>query len=354
MPVAESQIELHGEVPVSLALGSSDNWFVERQILDADGEVTPTSSKKMKSGTTVASVTIPPQIRVNRSGWFITPHPSHRMARKMIGFAVVVLILAIAIHVLEPVLVRWGVMSDAVAGSFKFGLLDYPVLMVLVSPLILVPLIMRMTANVTDLRRQQSFLAAPPPAPIIQVGPNIKSDVALKIKVKWSELPTDWVALNARVQVGMPTPERKAHIRALGRTPGGQPPLGLSTELPPRWQGADEDGTGVGESTPLANPTTRERLFLEPLRVKARGETVEVDLESGQAILPLPEGSWPGSEYSALISFHWELVLQVERRHGFPLLWVEPLLMQPGAGPFEVAQLPIQSGRLEMSGTAAV
>ena len=67
---------------------------------------------------------------------------------------VVLLILGIVVHVLEPVLLRWGVMSDSLAASVKIGMLDYPLLFVAAAPLVIAPLLIRIIANVIDVRWQ--------------------------------------------------------------------------------------------------------------------------------------------------------------------------------------------------------
>ena len=114
----------------------------------------------------------------------------------------------------------------------------------------------------------------------------------------------------------------------------------------------DMMGTGVGERTPLEGPD-KERLFLSPLPVQEMGSAVEFPIEDARnggidIHLPLPDGEWPGSEYSSLLSFHWEVVTMVEIEDDFPLKWVLPIQVLHDGSPRRMDILQIQSGRAEM------
>jgi hypothetical protein len=263
----------------------------------------------------------------------------------LIPYAVVFLILGILIHTLEPVLLRWGVMTEAFAGSVQFGLLEYPVLFVAAAPLVIAPIIMRVIANVVDVRRQRSFSRNPPPSPKISIEEAV-ADQPVRFTCEFSE-SLKVTSAKAWLRVGLLSPDRTAWMAAHGRSPDDRPPAGLSTPLPDGWMPSGADGSGVGESTPLLIGKGSSQLFQEPMRLRAEGRPVT--LTEGVQEVEVPEGPWPGSEYGPLVSIHYELVFALEFASGPTLHYLQPLDVSAGKKPHQVRNPIVDSGRLESS-----
>ena len=343
--IAEYRLSNAKSAPCELQMGGEDSFFVERILSDSIGSAdSPRWIEPSKSA--------PPQLCSNRSGWFLTPNRGHRLARRMIGVAVVSIILALIIHAFEPVLVNAGIMSESYAGSIRIGLLDYPVLLLIFLPVFFIPILMRIGSNIVDYRRTRKFLAAPPPSLSIRVVGEPNTTDSVSVKIQFPKPIENWISAKAGVQVGMTTPSREVLLRAVGCDEGDQNPPGFSTSLPRIFLQEDMMGTGIGERTPLEGPD-KERLFLAPLPVQGSGELVEISVEdacdAGTTVnLPLPVGQWPGSEYSSLLSFHWEVVVIVEIEGDLPLKWVKPIQVSHDGSARSMAELPVQLSRAEM------
>ena len=89
-----------------------------------------------------------------RSGWYIIPNNLHSVARRLIHFAVILLLITLTYLFVEPILSALGIPSLGTQ-SIRLGLLDYPVLTVVVVPFLLMPLLLRMVANFLDLKKPQ-------------------------------------------------------------------------------------------------------------------------------------------------------------------------------------------------------
>jgi len=218
--------------------------------------------------------------------------------------------------------------------------LDYPKLLFISFPIFVLPIIIRMIANSRDISRQNAYIANPIDDPEISF---ITGDGWLEVQS--IELPEGVVTEGFHLQAGVAIPERKTMLRALDRPEGGQPPPGMSTELPEkRISSGDEHGTGVGEATPL--PVEHARvLLLEPLRVRALGPYVHSGAE-----FPLrlegPEQRWPGTIYSSVIAFHWEIHVHAEW-NGTSVRWVKPVIMPQTDEPVIIDELPLRGARSE-------
>ena len=339
MPVAEVSWPDDPSSPTSaLNLGNDSGWFIQRELVTE----LPGGGVHLSSSPQVKEEGQPRQ--TIRSGWCLTPHPLHKAARTLIPWSVVLLILGIVIHVFEPVLLRWGVMPDTLASSVKIGMLDYPLLFVAAAPLILAPLLIRVIANVIDVRWQHEFAKDPPTPPALVIGP-ATSDQPLCVTVTADE-SVGATSIRAWVRAGLLTPHHDALLAAYGKAADARPPLGLSTPLPGAWLSDTDDVTGVGESTPMVLGRGPARLFAEPMRLHADG--VREQIEQGIAVhLEPPAGPWPGSEYGPLVNIHWELVLFIKRNGSRPLYWLESLQVDDAESGHHVPVLMSESDRLE-------
>ena len=334
IPIVEVIVESEQEAPPAFSIGQDDNWKVEWRSTKADDDF-PTLECEISR--------FPYDfITKSRSGWYIEPDPLQSLARKAIRPAVLIIILSLLIHSLEPSLVASGLLSESFAGSYRIGPLDYPKLLFFSFPLFAVPIILRIVAYLRDIRRQNRYISKP--LEDIVTSTEIKSN-NLELWLKQS--PVDVMLQRARIQVGMIVPEREKVLEALEREEGRQSSPGMSTSLPDRRITSGEElGTGVGEAIPLAVAHQR-LLLLEPLRVMASGEWIGLAGETGRLNLPGPSDIWPGSIYSALIAIHWELVIEAVRDDGTRMKWVKPILIPERGGLVPIPTMPVRSGRTE-------
>ena len=92
-----------------------------------------------------------------RRGWYLIPNPIHNLVRRFINGVVIILLLSLFYLFISPVLILVGLPVYGL-NTVRWGLLDYPALAVIVVPLIFAPLLIRVFANLGELRRQQKFL----------------------------------------------------------------------------------------------------------------------------------------------------------------------------------------------------
>ena len=92
-------------------------------------------------------------------------------------------------------------------------------------------------------------------------------------------------------------------------------------------------------------------MMLEPMRVLEPGKWVELSDKEDLIGITLegPEELWPGSIYSGLIAVHWELIIEFLRNDGTKMKWVRPITMDDYHHKIEIENLPVRSGRLELS-----
>ena len=320
-----------------LSLGSTDGWFIHRTVRDDKPKSARlVSERDSKSETKV--------LLSSRVGWGLSPHPLHSIARKWIPYGVVILIFAIVMHVLEPVLLGSGLISERFAGSVNLGLLDYPILFVMAAPFVAIPIVLRVLGNVADIRSQHMFKNNLPQSPKISVSnSNTKGPIMVKVKIPEQLKNRE---LHGYVRVGLLPPHRNAMMSALSVDEFDYPPVGLSTPLPSSWMKHADDGSGIGESTPMLIGRGSSNLFIEPMRIQVNGDRqsitsdVEVKLET-------PDGPWPASEYGPFVNINWELVLEFQSGRKRPLYWVERLSVESLDNSHSVPQLIAHGGRLE-------
>ncbi len=333
IPVVEYKFEVDGPVIPSFILGKKDSWFVERTI---DGEY---------DIDTNYHGTVPQIIEKQRTGWYLLPHPIHAKARIFINYVVIILLFCLFYLFTTPIQSSIGIPTFG-TGKVRLGLLDYPILAVVVVPLMIAPIALRITANLGDLNRQKKFLMNSPPSPLI-VTEETSSGSNLKGEIKFSETKDDWITMKLSWRVGILPPARHKVFSALNIDPSGQPPPGLTTPLPHHWEKGLDDGTGMGEDAPMERHDAPGGVFLRPMRIMSSSESSDIDLQGGMFELEKPEGNWPGTVYGDLVRVHWELIVNIERKNGGPLLWVEPLTILHNKEHVVNEEISISDGRTE-------
>ena len=334
IPLVEVLLESETPPPPEFKIGNDKSWLLEwRPVREKDVNL-PMISKE------VTYTTLPFLMRT-RNGWYIEPDPLHKISRKTIFPGVFTLVTALLLHALEPALINIELIPNDIFTSISIGPLDYPLMIVLAFPVFMLPILVRVLANIKDIRRQNEYIANPLPNPEIEIK-NVSTEF---VEISNIDLPKGIVATRARIQVGVAIPEREVLLRATGRRRIGQPPPGMSTELPERRiTTADEHGTGVGESLPMTVGRGR-LLHLEPMRIQDFGPW-EL-LRDFPLKISGPPNPWPGTIYSAMIAIHWEIVIEAEKDGGLKMKWVRPITVDFPSKEIGFQDLPIRSGRSE-------
>ena len=333
IPIVEHSFEVEEDAVPPFRLGTEDSWIIER-VIDGDYEIDTEYHGKT-----------PHIIEKQRTGWYLIPHPIHAKVRKYINLVVVILLFSLFYLFTTPLQASLGIPTWG-TGKVRLGLLDYPLLTVIIVPMMIAPIVLRVLANLGDLRRQRLFLANAPPRPKIDLD-DLKSGKNLKGKVEFEETQEDWVGMKVSWRVGILPPARHKVFAALGRDPNGQPPPGLTTPLPHHWEKGLDDGTGMGEDAPMERHDAPGGVFLRPMRIMGKGSSQVLDLDDGGFVLEKPDGDWPGTIYGDLLRVHWELIINIERKKGGPLLWVEPLVVSHPDGSTINEEIIISDGRTE-------
>jgi len=337
---AKEAYERIRNMPPPFRIGSKSTWLVERRYTldDETLKLDEKHAQEMLESAPRDSI-----IDRQRNGWYLTPNVVHAQARKIMNFSVTVLLVALTYLFLEPLISTWGIPSIG-TGRVRFGLLDYPLLAVVVVPILFVPIMMRVTANFSDLVKQRRFLKSQPAVPKIDFHSDTTSGGELVATIQFPEAKDNWKSMSVLWRVGVLPPSRKALMEALGRKENTQPAPGLTTELPHHWTVDLDDGTGGGEDSPMQSTDVKGGLFLRPMRIMQQSEIVNV--AEGKTIIPPPKGNWPGTIFSPLIRIHWEMVVIIERENLPELLWVQPLKVKHPAL-FCVTDAIVNSGRTE-------
>ena len=338
VPISEVEVEHSGIDVTDFRIGSEEGWFVEWSECEDDG------SERLVLDCEI-SFTPPSFLTRARQGWFIKPDPLHNISRKLIIPTVILLIISLFIHAIEPVLVELGLIGNLIAGSVKIGPLDYPRLLFYTFPLFLMPLLFRTIANFRDMSRQSKINQSPFKQPVLSI---IESRESPEVNIL--EIDSDLSITRSMIRVGVVSPERSTILASLGRRSGGQPSPGMSTILPEkRISPGDEVGSGVGESTPMQS-TSKRSVILEPMRIMSQSKWVS-GIEIKQPFkIPMPEENWPGSVYSSLIAIHWEITIEFEQLDGRRISWVSPVIIPQSDHSTEIPVAPVISGRAELSG----
>lgn len=324
----------------SFKIGEKSSWLIERRYL-FDGK---TIKHEIYDYGVEDDSEWPIIVEKQRRGWYLTPHPIHATARRFINGVVYVLLIALLYLFIEPLLDSIGIPGIGTE-TVRIGLLDYPLLALVVGPLFFIPLGLRVAANFSDLRKQKRFLNDRPLSPEIKIIGDVVADKELKLKIKFDTIQDNWNSISVYWRVGALPPARDAVFSALNRTIEGQPPPGLTTKLPHHWEVGLDDGTGAGEDAPMQRQEVKGGLFLRPMRVMQSGGKVEYS--KNEMVLNNPQNSWPGTTITPLVRIHWEIVVKIERENEGPLLWVEPLRVKHSSEHVEQKTLMVNDGRTE-------
>lgn len=330
-------------------IASEDGWFVEREIISDDGESIQLNYEEQnvaKETKLSETETFDPIIEAQRLGWYIRPHPIHMKTRNLVNISVIILLMSLVYLFISPALSSFGIPTFGTS-NIRIGLLDYPVLALFVVPIVSIPFLLKIGANIGDLRRQKLFLKNAPEEPKITIIDEPVSGNHLSVQVEFKEFRDDWNDVRVLWRVGALPPERSAIFEANGRDFNGQPPPGMTTEIPNKWIQAFDDGTAGGEDAPMEIANVRGGMFLRPMRIMETGGTSQ--WKSSDEILKLdgPENCWPGTFYTPLLKIHWELIVSIQRQKGGPLLFVKPLVVKPSTNPTKISNAVVNDGRAE-------
>ena len=331
--VAEHTFEVDGATVPEFTIGNEESWIIER-IVQGDSEIDCSHHG-----------TEPQIITAQRTGWYLTPNPIHARVRKFMTITVIFLLTCLFYLFTVPIQDSLGIPTFG-TGKIRLGLLDYPLLAVLVVPLMLAPLVIRATANVTDLNRQRLFLNNPPVPPKISIG-KVTSGENLEGKITIPETRDGWENIRISWRVGVLPPARHKVFEKLERDIEGQPPPGLTTPLPHHWERGLDDGTGMGEDAPMQNHDLPGGFFLRPMRMMGRGGKMDLPIAGGEFDLEPPRGKWPGTLYGDLVRIHWEVIVQIFREKGGTLLWVMPITVEHSGEKIVNTDVTIYDGRSE-------
>ena len=329
LPITKKKIESTDYAP-NFIIETDDGWLIEQLSSDKKG---------------IYEGDFPEVVHGRRVGWHLVPNKIHQRARNLIRYSVAILLISLLYLAFTP-LMEWIGIPTFGTRSVRLGLLDYPLLATIVVPMMLIPILMRIGANFHDLRRQNSFLKETPPSPEIEIEP-CSSDKNLVGKISFQTIPEEWGRMTVSWRVGILSPVREAIMEAQGRTLTSQPSPGLSTALPFNTNFGLDDGTGVGEDTPMETKNTQGGMFLRPMRIMALGG--QSDFSSGENFeLTPPNEIWPGTCYSKLVRVHWELVIKIRREEKGPILWVHPLIVGQNVEKAHVKNAHLVDGRTEI------
>lgn len=343
----ESATEAANELatrPPAFRLGEDKDWIIERSYL-FDGEAFDHEHEQSFQETD-------DYVRVvnrQRRGWYLIPNPIHHVLRQFINGVVIVLLACLFYLFISPILMLLNLPVYGLE-TVRWGLLDYPALAVFVVPLIFAPLIVRVVANLMELRRQNNFLKRDLKTPAIEFQRSSVAAEVLELNVTFPEWDPSWNHVDAFLRVGVLSPSREVLFETLGRDQNRQPPPGLSTALPHHWEEGLDDGTAGGEDAPMELKEVKGGLYLRPMRIMVQGEPVRW-VENETLKLTPPDPTWPGSVHTDLLRVHWECILRIDRSRGGALLWVQPLRVAHGAGRVTLTKLPMHDGRSELDMT---
>ena len=204
LPITEIE-SVEKDPPPGFLVGNHESWFVERIV---EGK-----------STGVFDGESPSIVERQRTGWYLLPHPIHATARKFITYSVSILLISLLYLAFTPAMENVGIPTFGTK-SLRLGLLDYPLLAVIVVPLTMIPIFLRIGANLGDLRRQRLFLNNAPKSPILELDEAFVNK-PLKGKLVLPEKKDDWGHISISWRVGLLPPSREAVFKAQGRSEEG-------------------------------------------------------------------------------------------------------------------------------------
>ena len=336
----EAKEALRGQNP-SFRLGSENEWLMERTFVYDGQEIVIEATDAEPEDNPYVRL-----IKRQRRGWYLIPNPIHNILRSFINGVVIVLLVCLFYLFVSPILLLLNLPVYGLE-TVRWGLLDYPALAVFVVPLIFAPLLIRVAANLAELRRQNMFLKRNLTTPIIEFSRTSVADGPLEMMVTFPEWDDSWNHVDAILRVGVLPPSREVLLETLGRESNRQPPPGLSTELPHHWEVGLDDGTAGGEDAPMELKEVKGGLYLRPMRIMVQGEPQRWEEGKPHTLEP-PQPVWPGSVNTDLLRIHWECILRIDRTHGGALLWVQPLKVAHSTKRVALTTLPLHDGRSEL------
>ena len=339
----EKELESYlDKISPPFSLGQSNSWHLKRIIKKDDEHVLVSNSEQVSDELEFDQI-----VKVQRRGWYITPHPIHSKTRTMVNMAVILLLASLVYLFVSPILSSLGIPTFGTK-NIRFGLLDYPVLGVFIVPIVMTPLVLKIVANIGDLRRQRNFLLSLPKKPRIKIIDQLTSGKAAKLQIDIDEIRDGWNDISVVWRVGALPPEREAVFQAQNRDLRGQPPAGMTTEIPNKWAQAFDDGTAGGEDAPMEIANVKGGMFLRPMRIMETGGSSNWSKSSKIVELAPPQNHWPGTYYSKLVKIHWEIIISIKREKGGPLLYVMPLRVNHPKERVTIENCEIIDGRAEM------
>ena len=311
----------------NVRIETSEGWFVERRgLADVDDGA-------------LESRPFPSAVKAQRSGWFLEPRPLHRRLRRMVDGVAAVMLITLLYLALAPGFDALNIPTFG-TNSVRLGLLDYPLLGLIVVPLILMPLVLRLGANVSDLRRQTHIIADDELTLDVLVD-DVSTEGPTTVMVNG---PAAKHAVFASLQCGVLSPRRHHILKALNRDPNGQPPPGMTTALA-GMEPAMGDGTGLGEESPMGRHDWPGDVYLRPMRLAARGAWCPIS--NHEASVEAPDGPWPGTVYDALVRIHWEIVIACDHPVHGRLLHVTPVRARWPSTDIPLLKVKLTDGRAE-------
>lgn len=339
----EKKLESYlNDISPPFSLGKSESWHLKRSIKKDDEQLIVSNSDKVPDELEFDQI-----VKAQRRGWYIKPHPIHSKTRTMVNMAVILLLASLVYLFISPVLSSLGIPTFGTK-NIRFGLLDYPVLGIFIVPIVMTPLVIKIIANIGDLRRQRNFLLSMPTEPKIEVIGDIISGESVKLQVEIDDIREGWGEISVVWRVGALPPERDAVFRAQNRDLRGQPPAGMTTEIPNNWAQAFDDGTAGGEDAPMEIANVKGGMFLRPMRIMESGGSSKWSKSSKIVELDPQKNLWPGTHYSELVKIHWEIILSINREKGGPLLYVMPIRVNHPKEIVNLEHCEIIDGRAEM------
>ena len=88
-------------------------------------------------------------------------------------------------------------------------------------------------------------------------------------------------------------------------------------------------------------------VFLRPMRIMSSSQSCEIDINGGDFELQKRWGLAGNWFTRDLVRVHWELIINIKRKTGGPLLWVEPLIVEHQEIEVVNEELEISDGRTE-------